>query len=332
MHYRNGAIASFRLIVTLVRFFRLNNILRQVLDRTYLDSIEQDLLSRSQVAAIFQVSPTTVNRWGKEGKLPSVQNPSGHRRYPRGAVEQLARKLTSVQSGATLSTGRAIELNNPIDVMFLMHKAFRVLSMQVERQALGLEYGGDVHAFKKNFRFWGDQLFYHAASEDKYMTASLKNSQGARNNETEHAVLAKQAGELVGFLKAGETAGLGESVKSVMISLEETQHEEVVAKLEEVEEVLRTELGGDNVAARTKRHLYSRVVALRVAEFDHFENEEAFVVPEIRERMNEEEQLSIVKHLLIDEGAKDPSWIIDWVFDELSPRDQSILTAIKARF
>jgi hypothetical protein len=56
------------------------------------------------------------------------------------------------------------------------------------------------------------------------------------------------------------------------------------------------------------------------------------VVPEIRERMNEEEQLSIVKHLLIDEGAKDPSWIIDWVFDKLSPRDQSILTAIKARF
>ena len=78
--------------------------------------------------------------------------------------------------------------------------------------------------------------------------------------------------------------------------------------------------------------MYSRVVALRVAEFDHFENEEAFVVPEIRERMNEEEQLSIVKHLLIDEGAKDPSWIIDWVFDKLSPRDQSILTAIKARF
>ena len=56
------------------------------------------------------------------------------------------------------------------------------------------------------------------------------------------------------------------------------QSEEVVAKLEDLEKVLTAEIGEDRILAHTQRHLLSRIVALRVAKFDHFENEEALVV------------------------------------------------------
>jgi excisionase family DNA binding protein len=42
-----------------------------------------------QVAAIFEVSPKTVNRWGREGKLPHVRTLGGHRRYSERAVREL---------------------------------------------------------------------------------------------------------------------------------------------------------------------------------------------------------------------------------------------------
>ena len=57
------------------------------------DLVERDFLTRAEVAAIFQVSPHTVTRWGKEGKLPSVMTPGGQRRYPRRAVERLVGAL-----------------------------------------------------------------------------------------------------------------------------------------------------------------------------------------------------------------------------------------------
>ena len=45
------------------------------------------------------------------------------------------------------------------------------------------------------------------------------------------------------------------------------------------------------------------------AELDHFENEEAFVCPIIGEKFSEEQQLSMVKALLIDPNDDDPSSI-----------------------
>jgi adenylate cyclase class IV len=63
-----------------------------------------------------------------------------------------------------------------------------------------------------------------------------------------------------------------------MVALGESQREEVVAKLEDLEKVLTAEIGEDRILAHTQRHLLSRTVALRVAKFDHFKNEEALVV------------------------------------------------------
>ena len=50
-------------------------------------------LTRSEVAEIFQVSPSTITRWAEAGKLPSVKTLGGHRRYEARAVMELAQDL-----------------------------------------------------------------------------------------------------------------------------------------------------------------------------------------------------------------------------------------------
>ena len=50
-------------------------------------------LRAAEVAAILQVSPKTVSRWAKEGKLPFLKTLGGHRRYPAAEIRQLAEQL-----------------------------------------------------------------------------------------------------------------------------------------------------------------------------------------------------------------------------------------------
>ena len=224
------------------------------------------------------------------------------------------------------------KLEAPIDAMILMHKAFHAASAKTEALAAALETGGDLGAFKESFDFWITQLLYHATAEDKYMTGPLTDSQPARDNEAEHAELVAQGGELIEYMEKGDSAGLKDNVKAAMLALEEKQHEELVEKAQEVEALLTQEIGRDRVVARTRRHLYRRVMVLRVLEFDHFENEEAFVCSLVRNQMDEQAQLEMVRHLLIDESAENPRWVIDWVASELSPGEQKLLADLEARF
>jgi len=46
-----------------------------------------DLLTVREVADILRVSPLTIKRWGKRGKLPAIRiNSRGDRRYKKEAV------------------------------------------------------------------------------------------------------------------------------------------------------------------------------------------------------------------------------------------------------
>ena len=46
-----------------------------------------DLLTVKEVAQVLRVSPLTIKRWGKRGKLPAIRiNSRGDRRYKKEAV------------------------------------------------------------------------------------------------------------------------------------------------------------------------------------------------------------------------------------------------------
>ena len=46
-------------------------------------------LRAAEVADLLSVSPKTVSRWAKEGKLPFLKTLGGHRRYPAAAIQEL---------------------------------------------------------------------------------------------------------------------------------------------------------------------------------------------------------------------------------------------------
>jgi excisionase family DNA binding protein len=50
----------------------------------------------AEAAKMLRVSPKTVSRWAKQGKLPHVVTLGGHRRFPAEAIERLANKLEIV--------------------------------------------------------------------------------------------------------------------------------------------------------------------------------------------------------------------------------------------
>ena len=50
-------------------------------------------LHTAEVADLLHVSPKTVSRWAKEGKLPFLKTLGGHRRYPAAEIRQLADEL-----------------------------------------------------------------------------------------------------------------------------------------------------------------------------------------------------------------------------------------------
>jgi excisionase family DNA binding protein len=52
-----------------------------------------NFLRTAEVADLLYVSPKTVSRWAKEGKLPFTKTLGGHRRYPEAEIRELAHEL-----------------------------------------------------------------------------------------------------------------------------------------------------------------------------------------------------------------------------------------------
>ena len=73
----------------------------------------------------------------------------------------------------------------------------------------------------------------------------------------------------------------------------------------------------------------NQIVALKVAEYDHFENEEAFVLPMIKDQMTKLQQLECVEKLLFDEKSENSSWIYDFIETNLNQREADLLISLK---
>jgi excisionase family DNA binding protein len=53
-------------------------------------TVAEGYLHTAQVADLLHVSPKTVSRWAKEGRLPFLKTLGGHRRYPETKIRELA--------------------------------------------------------------------------------------------------------------------------------------------------------------------------------------------------------------------------------------------------
>jgi excisionase family DNA binding protein len=55
---------------------------------------ETEYLSRAAVSRLLGVSPNTVTRWAREGRLPCQITLGGHHRFDRMLIEELQRSLS----------------------------------------------------------------------------------------------------------------------------------------------------------------------------------------------------------------------------------------------
>jgi excisionase family DNA binding protein len=54
----------------------------------------ESLLTRSEVARLLGVSPTTVTRWAREGRLACRVTLGGHHRFSRSLVEEVRERMS----------------------------------------------------------------------------------------------------------------------------------------------------------------------------------------------------------------------------------------------
>jgi excisionase family DNA binding protein len=63
-------------------------------DHDDLDAPEQ-LLTPSEVAALFRVNPKTVTRWARAGKLTAIRTLGGHRRFRVSEIKRCLEEMSS---------------------------------------------------------------------------------------------------------------------------------------------------------------------------------------------------------------------------------------------
>jgi excisionase family DNA binding protein len=61
----------------------------------------EHFLRTSEVANLLHVSPKTVSRWAKEGRLPYLATLGGHRRFPALEIERITDELNRSKLAAT---------------------------------------------------------------------------------------------------------------------------------------------------------------------------------------------------------------------------------------
>jgi excisionase family DNA binding protein len=58
---------------------------------------ENELLTPSEVAAMFRVNPKTVTRWARAGKISAVRTLGGHRRFRASEIRRFLEEVGDLQ-------------------------------------------------------------------------------------------------------------------------------------------------------------------------------------------------------------------------------------------
>jgi excisionase family DNA binding protein len=68
-------------------------------------SANSTYLTRTDVALLLGVSPNTVTRWAREGRLPCHLTLGGHHRFERSRIEEIRRGLCHEAEEALVAMG-----------------------------------------------------------------------------------------------------------------------------------------------------------------------------------------------------------------------------------
>ena len=199
-------------------------------------------------------------------------------------------------------------LEQPIDAMYLIHKALRGEADRTVELARSLENGCSLQAFKLAFTAWATAIMYHA---EKEVGTAMSNSVDESRRAAAHDPV--------------------ERAKWALLEKEDSEYTRLLEGVQNVMTVLEEDIGSTSVISRTKQHLYGQVIALRVAQEDHLETEEAMVIPLLRENLSPDSQLTVVGGLLIDRDADDQRWVIDWISQDLTPKENELLLGLESR-
>ena len=232
-------------------------------------------------------------------------------------------------------TDEILLIETPIDVMFFMHKVFMTHAKKAEDMAVSLRTREDVERLKPLVEHWLKHITYHVDTEDEFLTGPLQEVElhdgrmVVRDNENEHNEIRSGGEGVVALISAGNSAGLDDLLESLVLAAEEEQHKELVKNVDHLRSAVEKALGEEKTSNRTLRHIHQAVLSLRVIEWDHFENEEAFVLPLVREQMTHDEQLKCAGRLLFDNSSHEKRWVIEDIYEGLSEDETSKLKSLE---
>ncbi|MDP7587473.1 MAG: hypothetical protein FI737_05195 [SAR202 cluster bacterium] len=199
-------------------------------------------------------------------------------------------------------------LEQPIDAMYLIHKALRGEADRTVELVRSLEDGNSLQPFKLAFTAWATAIMYHAEKEvGTEMTKSVDDTRKAAADDPV------------------------ERVKWALLAQEDEEYAALLEGVMDVMTVLEEDIGATSVILRTQQHLYGQAIALRVAQEDHLETEEAMVIPLLRENLSPACQLEVVGALLVDQDADDPHWVIEWISQDLTPKENELLLELESQ-
>jgi len=232
-------------------------------------------------------------------------------------------------------TEQITALESPIDVMYLMHKVFMEHSIKTEKLALEILQEEDLNELKNALDEWLKHIIYHVDTEDVFLTGPLKEKtmpdgrMVVKDNVAEHDQIRLDGEHVLNNFSRNIQQESAEISKDLILALDDQKHEELIGKVEDLQGAIEKVLTEDGLRIRSRRHLYRSVLALKVTEFDHFENEEASVLPLVKEQMSRNQQLECARELLFQDTATCPGWIFHFISNGLCESERILLQELR---
>ncbi len=226
-----------------------------------------------------------------------------------------------------------IKLKDPIETVYVIHKALGAAAWRGwdTLNQLTPILGGTLEAFELAFNSWVSALMWHVERGGESVSELLSRRQAALAGRSDTAFSARHQAVKPDRIE-DRPQSLAQRAKKAVEALGDKRHKALLQRIEDVLQTLEQETSGKMAITHVQQHLYGPVLRLRRTQQHYLQEEETSVVPIIRESLDEQNQIRLVKGLLIDEGGAMPRWMLDWVTQRVAPEDRDLLSQLETLF